>query len=65
MAVRKPRKPRPITMKFEVLKRLEFRNSPLLPHRIVHEGVVKEWTGIGWIVPNDQTKDGKETYVDG
>jgi len=52
-------------MKFDELKRLQFCNSKRLPHRIVHDGKVKEWVGIGWITPNDQTRDGKETYVDG
>jgi hypothetical protein len=51
------------TIKFETLLRLSFCNSKRLPRRIVHHGKLKEWVGIGWITPNDQTLNGKETHV--
>jgi len=65
MAAPKKAKPRKKTIKFAELQRLTFCNSKRLPHRIVHEGEIKEWVGIGWITLNDQTKNGKEVYVDG
>ena len=65
MAAPKKAKPRRKTIKFDELQRLSFCNSKRLPQRIVHDGKVKEWVGIGWITPNDQTKNGEETYVDG
>jgi hypothetical protein len=37
------------TVTFAELQRLAFCNSKKLPQRVVIDGVVKEWVGIGWI----------------
>jgi len=44
------------TITFDKLKRLSFCNSKKLPQRVVHEGKVKEWVGIGWIELDDKPK---------
>lgn len=45
---RKP-KPRFPTITESAIRRLAFCNSKKLPRRVVHEGLVKEWVGIGWV----------------
>lgn len=30
--------------------------------KIIHNGVVKEWVGIGWIPLNDATQEDEEKY---
>jgi hypothetical protein len=37
------------TITIEELKRLQFCNSKKLPQKVNHDGIVKEWVGIGWI----------------
>ncbi len=35
-------------IKVEALKRLQFCNSKHLPDIINHNGILKQWVGIGW-----------------
>jgi hypothetical protein len=37
------------TITFSELRRLSFCNSSKLPQKVVHDGILKEWVGIGWI----------------
>lgn len=37
------------TIKLSQLQRMAFRNSPKMPQVVNHDGVRKEWVGIGWI----------------
>jgi hypothetical protein len=56
-------KKRKKTIKFSTLRRLSFCNSPKCPQRVIHEGVVKEWVGFGWITINDQRRKPSDVYV--
>lgn len=51
------------TITFSTLKRLSFCNSPACPQRVVHEGVVKEWVGFGWITHDDEKPKPTDVYV--
>lgn len=53
------------TIPFAKLQRLSFVNSKKLPQRIVHDGVVKEWVGIGWIELKDEEPKPSDVYVVG
>jgi hypothetical protein len=37
------------TITYSELQRLSFCNSSKLPQKVVHDGILKEWVGIGWI----------------
>lgn len=51
------------TIKFSELKRLSFCNSKDLPKKIIVDGIVREWMGIGWLdTEKPPTADEKRTY---
>jgi hypothetical protein len=45
------------TITFEELKRLSFRNSKKLPQKVVVEGTVRDWVGIGWVDTGEAPTD--------
>ena len=46
---RKTRAKKRRTITVEELRRLSQANSSKLPQAVEHEGIRKEWVGIGWI----------------
>jgi hypothetical protein len=59
----KPKKKAKKTITYAKLARLSFCNSPKLPKRVVHEGLVREWVGIGWITHEDEKPKPGDVYV--
>ena len=49
MPKRKPTPKKRRTITVEALRRLSWADSPKLPPAVEHEGIRKEWVGIGWI----------------
>jgi hypothetical protein len=37
------------TITFDKLRHLSFCNSPKMPQKVIHDGIVKQWVGIGWV----------------
>ncbi len=62
---KKSKKAKPKTIKFSELKRLSFCNSSKLPQKIIVDGQVKEWVGIGWLDIDDKPSAKYPTVVDG
>lgn len=44
------------TITWAELSHLAYCNSRRLPKRVVVDGVVKEWVGIGWITLDEKPK---------
>ncbi len=44
------------TITWAELERLQFCNSKKLPQRVIVNGVLKAWTGIGWITLDEKPK---------
>jgi len=57
------REPGDKTIAFSELKRLEFANSRKLPKRIIINGELKMWVGIGWIGLDNCRATGNEPFV--
>ena len=53
------------TMTYDEVKRLAFVNSKRLPPRIIHEGKIKEWVGIGWITLDGEKPRPTDVLVKG
>lgn len=51
------------TITYSELRRLEFCNSPKLPQRVVHDGVVKQWVGVGWVTHENEKPKPNDVYV--
>lgn len=51
------------TIALSTLQRLAITNSKRLPQRIVHDGVVKQWVGIGWVSHEGEKPKKTDVYV--
>ena len=48
------------TMTFVELKKLSFTNSKDMPQKVVIEGIIHEWVGIGWAELDEATEEEKK-----
>jgi hypothetical protein len=50
------------TITYSKLRRLSFCNSKELPQKVIVDGTVKEWVGIGWCETRDANTEDYKRY---